>query len=276
MNFVSFSIGTAAWSIPLSSADAFPGSGSQLERYSRRLRAVEVNSSFYRDHKPETYQRWASCVPPDFRFSVKLSKVFTHQRRLRVEAVELERVLAGIQRLGPKLGVLLVQLPPSLGFEAPRAEAFFRHVRGLFAGPVALEPRHPSWTEDTAADLLRFYDIGRVWADPEPCPLPTRPWPALRSLDTIYFRLHGSPTIYKSEYDARALALWTERLRRAAAEAAHVWCVFDNTALGHATQNALQMSEMLGDGDRSAGEPCTARHDRRGARWIIGGAPSRE
>ncbi|HWP34406.1 MAG TPA: DUF72 domain-containing protein, partial [Thermodesulfobacteriota bacterium] len=56
-------VGCAGWAIPRAAAGAFPGPGSHLERYARVLPAVEINSSFYRSHRPRTYARWAASVP---------------------------------------------------------------------------------------------------------------------------------------------------------------------------------------------------------------------
>ena len=90
-------IGTAGWSIPKQHAAAFPGTGVHIERYARQLHAVEINSSFYRPHKPATYARWAASVPPEFRFAVKLPREITHERRLADVTAPLERLL-GDQR----------------------------------------------------------------------------------------------------------------------------------------------------------------------------------
>jgi uncharacterized protein YecE (DUF72 family) len=93
-------IGTAGWSIPSSLAQRFPGSGTHLERYARIFNAVEINSSFYRDHQIKTYERWAKSVPPDFRFSVKLSRYFTQEMRLKETGPKLAKTLEGIKGLG--------------------------------------------------------------------------------------------------------------------------------------------------------------------------------
>ncbi len=111
-------IGTAGWSIPAQHAGAFPGEGSHHERYSRRFSAVEINTSFYRPHRPGTYQRWAATVPADFRFAVKMPKEITHTRRLLQVTEPLTRFLGEAGALGEKLGPILVQLPPSLAFKA--------------------------------------------------------------------------------------------------------------------------------------------------------------
>src|SRR4051812_46618679 len=101
-------VGTAGWSIPPQNADRFPGEGSHLERYRQRFPAVEINSSFYRPHRPGTYARWAASVPVDFRFAVKMPREITHTRRLANAAEPLARFLSEAQMLGPKLGPVLV------------------------------------------------------------------------------------------------------------------------------------------------------------------------
>src|SRR4051812_8552502 len=110
-------IGTAGWAIRKEFSDLFSGPGSHLERYAKVFNAVELNSSFYRDHQAATYERWANAVPEDFRFSVKLNRLFTHQNKLEVNGQVLFETLHSVLRLGRKLGCLLVQLPPSLSFE---------------------------------------------------------------------------------------------------------------------------------------------------------------
>src|SRR6476620_9198879 len=87
-------VGCAGWSIPKEHAGRFPAGGSHLERYAGRFNAVEINSSFYRPHRPETYARWAASVPESFQFAVKIPKEMTHTRRLRDVADPLARFLS--------------------------------------------------------------------------------------------------------------------------------------------------------------------------------------
>ncbi|HYW08000.1 MAG TPA: DUF72 domain-containing protein, partial [Longimicrobium sp.] len=109
-------IGCAGWSLPRVEQERFPAEGTHLERYAGRFPAVEINSSFYRPHRPATYARWGESVPPSFRFSVKVPKAITHTLRLRAAAEPLAAFLAEAGALEEKLGCLLVQLPPSLHF----------------------------------------------------------------------------------------------------------------------------------------------------------------
>src|SRR3954466_207983 len=134
-------VGVAGWPIPKPHAGLFPEAGSHLQRYAARFNAVEINSSFYKPHRPATYARWAASVPADFRFSVKVPKLATHERRLVDTEDVLDAFLAEATQLGDKLGPLLVQLPPGLTFSAGVAERFFALLRGRFDGALALEPR---------------------------------------------------------------------------------------------------------------------------------------
>jgi uncharacterized protein YecE (DUF72 family) len=226
-------VGTAGWSIPATQAEHFPREGSHLERYSQRFTAVEINSSFYRPHRPSTYERWATVVPPDFRFAVKMPKEITHTRRLDGATEPLERFLDETSALGTKRGPLLVQLPPSLAFDRTICAAFFQELRARFEGLLACEPRHRTWFTDQVDHLLMDFQIARVAADPAVVPRAATPggWQGLQ-----YLRLHGSPRMYYSAYQTAYLEGLRDRLRTTRAE---IWCIFDNTAEGAATHDAL-------------------------------------
>lgn len=238
-------IGTAGWSLPRASLHRFAADPalSLLERYARQLPAVEINSSFYRPHQRSTYERWAAATPPGFRFCVKLPQSVTHTARLVGCTPLLKEFLAQAGGLGARLGCLLVQMPPSLGLDAPVANAFFRTLRRLHGeGGIAVEPRHASWFTPGGDALLARWQAARVLADPvlhDPGRAPGG-WPGL-----VYVRLHGSPRRYYSSYDAPLLEALAARLALAASEADSVWCIFDNTASGAATANALDLHAAL-------------------------------
>src|SRR5450432_1741021 len=118
-------IGCAGWNIPRGTAEQFLLPGTHLERYSRVLNCCEINSSFYRPHKDETWERWAGSVPAEFRFSVKAPKTITHEARLKCGPKPLAAFLRQVGFLGTKLGPILIQLPPSLAFEFDIANRFF-------------------------------------------------------------------------------------------------------------------------------------------------------
>lgn len=240
-------VGTAGWSIPRSEAQAFAAEGTALQRYASRFQAVEINSSFHRPHRPATWERWAASVPADFRFAVKVPKTITHERKL----AECEGLLAAfcgeVSLLGPKLAVLLVQLPPKLAFEPGLSEAFFAILRSLTPARVACEPRHASWFDAEADHLLKQAEIARVAADPAPVPEAAQPggWRGLR-----YWRLHGSPRMYRSAYGSERLSEYASQVTGGLTGAADTWVMFDNTASSAATSDALLMQDLVATGRR--------------------------
>ncbi|MFD1787572.1 DUF72 domain-containing protein [Sphingomonas floccifaciens] len=110
-------IGTAGWSIPASERSSFPNEGTTLERYAAVMPSVEVNTSFYRPHRRQTWERWAASTPDDFRFSVKMPKEISHVRRLIDVIDPLDRFMDEVGGLEGKLDILLLQLPPSFAFD---------------------------------------------------------------------------------------------------------------------------------------------------------------
>ena len=239
-------IGTAGWTLPKQYAQHFPSTGSHLERCAQGFNCVEVNSSFHRPHQQKIWERWARSTPPDFRFSVKLPKAITHTALLANCGGLLSGFFDQIRGLGDKLGPLLVQLPPSLAFDEGLAHEFFTtlrelHPQHLHSGFIALEPRHASWFTPPVDRLLRSFEIARVAADPpKASSLAASPggWNGL-----CYWRLHGSPRTYYSAYDAAFLRRFAAKLRKT--ECDERWVIFDNTALGHATANALELMNRL-------------------------------
>ena len=232
-------LGTAGWAVRKDAPAEFAGEGSHLARYSRGLNCVEVNSTFYRAHRAATWARWAATVPPGFRFALKAPKTITHLAKLRNTGGLLVEFLDQVSGLGDKLGPLLFQLPPKLAFEPGLAEEFLATVRELTEGPVALEPRHASWFDGEAGDLLRRHEVARVAADPARVPAAARPggWTGWR-----YYRLHGSPRMYWSRYPEAYVAALAGELKHGRGE---VWCVFDNTAEGAAIWNAQELRDKL-------------------------------
>lgn len=235
-------IGVAGWVIPVALAPRFEPGASHLHRYASRFNAVEINSSFYRPHRRATYERWAASVPGYFRFAIKMPKTITHELRLADCAAPLQRFAAEIAGLAEKRGPILVQLPPKLAFDFPLADRFFTQARQILGDPIVCEPRHPSWFTDQADVLLADHNIPRVAADPPLTPAAADPGGAL---DLAYFRLHGAPRTYWSDYPATTISRHVHRLRTLAIDGREAWTIFDNTAAGHAPANALTLLDDL-------------------------------
>jgi uncharacterized protein YecE (DUF72 family) len=230
-------IGCAGWNIPQQSAPDFDFEGTHLERYSRVFNCCEINSSFYRPHKDSTWERWSASVPTDFRFSVKVPRAITHEVELKCKTEDLTAFLKPVRLLGQRLGVLLVQLPPRCVFDYWIVKRFFALLRELHDGDVVLEARNATWFDARADDLQQQFSIAGVAVDPGCVPLPRNPLGISRWF-TFVFTVHLDATtllISREFLDARATQL-ADQARRA-----RVWCIFDNTAAGFATSNALQL-----------------------------------
>ncbi|MES2952020.1 MAG: DUF72 domain-containing protein [Pseudomonadota bacterium] len=245
-------VGCAGWGITRDAAPLFPEQGSHLQRYAAVFGAVEINSSYYRPHRPSSYARWAASVPQAFRFSVKTPRTITHQLRLAGVREHVAQFAFEANALGEKLGCVLVQLPPSLAFHAAVAMPFFAQMRMAFACMLACEARHPSWFSSAATAWLQAHAITRVLADP----------PIVQNgvhqptTAASYRRLHGAPHMYYSAYsDAHLTQLRQDLLH--ATPGYPAWVIFDNTAAGAAQPNALavlggQPPGALDAGDGSA------------------------
>jgi len=241
-------LGIAGWSIRREHADKFQQTGTHLERYAALFNAVEINSCFYRPHRFGTYERWAASVPETFRFAVKLPKVITHEARLVEAGPAVDRFLAETAGLGAKRGPILVQLPPSFSFDEAVALRFFADLRDRFDGDIVFEPRHETWFTSEVESMLVAHRVARVAADPARVPAAAAPGGYDR---IVYLRLHGSPRVYYSAYSPQELERITTVLEKNADLAISSWCIFDNTALGAATADALTVQSHLLDRQRA-------------------------
>jgi uncharacterized protein YecE (DUF72 family) len=259
----------------------------ELEYASRMLPTIEINGSFYSLQSPVSYAQWAADTPDGFVFAVKGPKYITHMRRLKDVETPLANFFAnGLFELGPKLGPILWQFPPTLPFGAERFEAFFaqlprdteaaaeiaaRHDKRV-DGRTSLEPdakrpmrhaveiRHESFADPAFIALLRRYRIALVVADT------AGKWPLLEDLtaDFVYLRLHGDKELYASGYSDAALERWAERIRtwseggqvedarlaspKAAPKRAKrdIYAYFDNDVKVHAPYDAATLIRKLG------------------------------
>lgn len=232
--------GCAGWSLPKKYQKYFPGKGTHLEKYSKSLNAVEINTTFYKLHKDITYAKWASSVPADFRFSVKASREITHDKRLEDTSL-VKSFIKSIENLGEKLDVILFQLPPGLEFDENVVKSFFSSLRKIYNGNVVVEARHESWFEESPEELMKEFRISRAAVDPPLFKVDYKPgaWQGFR-----YFRLHGSPKKYYSRYAEEYIKELSDIIKSYSRES-DVWCIFDNTAAGEGVLNALELTREL-------------------------------
>jgi uncharacterized protein YecE (DUF72 family) len=258
----------------------------ELEYAADRLNSIEINGSFYALQRPESYRRWAEQTPDDFVFSLKGPRFITHLKKLTDVQVPLANFFAsGPLALGAKLGPVLWQLPPTLGFDADRMNDFLSRLPRSSAAaaelatghderlddraltvtdadrPIrhAVEVRHAGFATAEFIDLLRAQDVALVVADT------AARFPFLDDVtaDFVYVRLHGDEELYVSGYDDPALDQWAARVRewragrtprtehtlaRPAGRRAggrDVYVYFDNDVKTRAPYDAVQLAERL-------------------------------
>jgi uncharacterized protein YecE (DUF72 family) len=265
-------IGTSGWLYPPWRGRFYPKGlphRRELEYLSGLVNSVEINGSFYSLQRPTSYRAWVAQTPDDFVFAVKGGRYITHMKRLRDIQTPLANFFAsGVLALGPKLGPVLWQLPPSLRFDPDLLAAFFDQLPRTTAEaaelasrrddrldgrdhlttdadrPIrhALEVRHQTFTEPQFLDLLREHRIALVIADT------AGKFPYLEDVtaDLAYVRLHGDEELYTSDYSPEALDGWATKVRDLAAAVPNVYVYFDNDVHAYAPWNALALAERLG------------------------------
>ncbi|HEY0776281.1 MAG TPA: DUF72 domain-containing protein [Nocardioidaceae bacterium] len=259
-------VGISGWSYAGWRGDFYPkGLVQRLELAyaAERFGSIEINGSFYSLQRPSSYETWREQTPDDFVFAVKGGRFITHMKKLAGVETPLANFFAsGVLALGPKLGPVLWQLPPNLGFDALRLSAFFDLLPRTTAEAAelakghdakvpddraltvaeddrpmrhALEVRHPSFVTPEAVELLRAHDIAYVVADTAG----TFPLVEEVTSDHMYVRLHGDTELYVSGYSAASLDRWAEKVRRWADLGQDVYVYFDNDAKGYAPHDAM-------------------------------------
>ena len=283
-------IGISGWRYPPWRGVFYPKGLPQrreLEFASRELSTVEINGSFYSLQRPESYLQWREQTPDEFVFSVKGPRFITHMKKLNDVATPLANFFAsGVLALGDKLGPILWQLPPNLGFHPDRLSEFFDQLPRTTAVAArlaeghderltdrawtvtdadrplrhALEVRHSTFETPAFIELLRRHDVALVVADT------AGKWPFLEDVtsDFVYARLHGSEELYVSGYDDASLDIWAAKIRgwsagenppdtrtiatpaAAAPDGRDAYVYFDNDVKVRAPFDAMSLAEKLG------------------------------
>lgn len=231
-------IGTSGWSYRHWKNRFYPDAVAQrqwLHYYAGRLRTVEINSTFYRLQRPETFAKWAAAVPEDFLFAFKASRYLTHVQRLE-EAAGLGRLLATTEPLGAKRGPMLLQLPPSFPANPGRLDAFLAGCPEELR--VAVEFRDPSWFDPEVDEVLRRRQAALVWSD-----YPEAESPTWDTTAFLYVRRHGATGRFVGRYGRQALALLAETLIASGKDA---YCYFNNDASAAAPLDALELAALVG------------------------------
>jgi uncharacterized protein YecE (DUF72 family) len=223
-----------------------------LEHYASQYATVENNGTFYRLPRPETFADWRERTPDGFVMTVKASRYLTHVRRLRDPAGPVARMLAAAAGLGPRLGPVLLQLPPTLHADPAALSACLAEFGGA-RGPdgaaiqVAVEPRHDSWWTDEVRDVLTAHGAALCWADRLGRPVT----PLWRTAAWGYLRFHQGAAQPWPRYGRQALRSWLGRLTQAWPDAATVYVYFNNDPGGAAIADSVAFAGLA----RAAGLP---------------------
>jgi uncharacterized protein YecE (DUF72 family) len=184
----------------------------ELEYASRHVTAIEINGTFYRTQKPESFARWRDETPDDFAFCVKAPRYATVRKVLGEAHEAIERFVAsGLAELGPKLGAILWQFAPTKRFDPQDVEAFLKLLPREIGGTRArhaVEPRHESFRTPEFVKLVRRYDAAIVFTDSDEYPV----FGDVTS-DFVYARLVRSEAGLKTGYTAVALDAWAKVAR---------------------------------------------------------------
>jgi uncharacterized protein YecE (DUF72 family) len=242
---VAIYIGTSGWSYNHWQGIVYPRGASSLKRldaYVARFATVEVNNTFYRWPKDDVFATWRERTPADFVFSIKASRGLTQFRKLNDPIPWLERMDAGLRRLGDKTGVLLFQLPPHFPYTPDRLARF------LDVAPswprLAIEFRHPTWHREETFAMLEARGVAYCVMSGANLPCILR-----ATARFVYVRLHGPDPgrLYGGCYSDDDLRWWADRIGEWRSQGRDVFAYFNNDGHGHAVRNALRLRELVGE-----------------------------
>jgi uncharacterized protein YecE (DUF72 family) len=223
-------VGTSGYNYPAWRGSFYPATlpaSAMLSFYAERFSAVEINYTFYRMPTAKALEGWAAATPPQFVFVLKAPRRITHERRLAGIDEPLAYFRDTARVLGPKLGPLFFQLPPTFRKEIARLGDLLALLpRG---GRAAFEFRHASWFDDDVYALLRAWNAALCVADTE-----RGTTPIVATADFGYVRLRDA------EYTDAALGEWAARLRPPGWRDAYVFFKHEESGTGPALAARLR------------------------------------
>ena len=203
-----------------------------LPYFAERLTTTEINYTFHRIPSAKTIENWTNLTPENFRFALKAPQKITHFAKLRDCADNIGFFCRVVSALGPKLGPVLFQLPPSFKKDADRLGDFLRELPTMRA---AFEFRHESWLDQEIFELLRSHNLALCLADTEKMPAPTE-----ITADYGYLRLR------REDYTAADVERWTEFVRQQEGKWHETFVYFKHEESGIGPKLAQEMRVLLG------------------------------
>jgi uncharacterized protein YecE (DUF72 family) len=231
-------IGTSGWSYKDWRGRFYPSDVAQknwLRWYAGEFHSAEINGSFYRTPSLKAVNAWHEQTPSDFLFSWKASKFITHWKRLLPTAQNsLDLMETRLERLGPKCGPVLFQLPARFKSDPARLSDFLAMLGKRRR--YAFEFRDKSWYSDKIFELLRKHKVSLCLSDHHDAP---SPWVA--TARHVYVRGHGPTGRYKGSYSAVALRRWAQHIADWRNEGRAVYVYFDNDQKSAAPKDAKRL-----------------------------------
>jgi uncharacterized protein YecE (DUF72 family) len=240
---VTVHIGTSGWQYRDWRGVLYPDRCPQakwLGEYATEFQTVESNNAFYRLPEKELFARWRDATPEGFVMAVKASRYLTHIKRLKDPAEPVHRLMERVEGLGPKLGPILLQLPPTLRADQDLLDQTLRQFPR--STRVAVEFRHPSWWTDDTRRTLEQHRSTLTWTDRGS----RRQTPLWRTADWGYVRLHEGRATPKPRYGRQALRSWADRITRGFTLHEDVYVYLNNDPNGAAVQDARALRDLLG------------------------------
>jgi len=238
-------IGTSGWSYKHWRGVFYPAHlklSQWFPFYTQHFRNTEINTSFYRLPKQEIVKQWAAQAPANFFFCPKMSRFLTHIKRLREAEEPLTRFFGVFEHMGPRLGPVLIQLPPTLKFNAEVVEPFFQLLKAKYKNHAfAIEGRHISWLSEESISMLTRYEVGFVISHSANA----FPYAEHITAPHIYMRFHGPAKLFASSYSKQQLRQYAIRIKQWMKEGHTIWAFFNNDIGGYAIKNALELQELL-------------------------------
>lgn len=207
--------------------------------YAERFDTLEINASFYRFPTASAVDRWRRQAPEGFTYTIKAPRLITHLKRFAGCEALLDDFYSTVAGLGPHLGCVLFQLPPTLHHAPEALDGILAGMRPGFRN--ILEFRHASWWREAVFAALRRRGIGF-------CSVAAAGLPEdlIVTGDEAYLRLHGDPW-YGQEFSEAELAAWAARIHALGAgrHPERIWVYFNNDAQGFAPRNAAMLARLL-------------------------------
>ena len=234
-------IGTSGWHYDDWAGRFYPADlpkSKWLRYYAEHFDTVEINNTFYRQPKPETFAGWHEQAPKNFLYTIKANRYITHVKRLKDPENSLDKFLKGVLLLKSNLGSVLYQLPPNMHKNLDRLRFFMKFLPEKLIS--VFEFRHESWFSEDTYELLREFNAPFCIHDMTGMEIPR-----IITSDVVYIRFHGPTGKYAGNYPESELRDWAGWIKNNLKGKRAVFAYFNNDIEGHAVSNAKMLREQL-------------------------------